>query len=202
MHISDIQIQNPVVVPEAGRYYRFGSTGKDIRKGPGTGFDGYVSSVAGRLSDFEGPFPVFRPPEDLWPATNFWVPEIHPYQGGWYMLATLKPRKGRRGTGILKSTGSILGPYIPWSCSGPVTPGDWECLDGPFFMEQGIPYLVFCHEWQQAEDGGHGMLFRSVQGTLYLAFHTPNQTPWERPRVIALQEAAGKLGIAGHEEEL
>lgn len=305
MRISDIQIRDPFVVLEGGKYYLFGSTDKDIWKGPGTGFDGYVSSVEGSLTGFEGPFPVFRPPEDFWSATNFWAPEVHPYQGGWYMFATFKPKNGRRGTAILKSEGGILGPYSPWSCSapgvsGPVSPGDWECLDGTFFIENGIPYLVFCHEWQQVGDGeicalpltrdlrqaagaavllfhaseapwsyelrapgsyvtdgpfmyptqkggllmlwssfdkegnycmgvarsedgtlsgpwvqeqeplyhgdgGHGMLFRSVEGTLYLAFHTPNQTPFERTRFVAVREApdtGGLCMVLNHKEEV
>ncbi|MDR3115616.1 MAG: glycoside hydrolase family 43 protein [Treponema sp.] len=291
MRISEIQIRDPFVVPEGGRYYLFGSTDRDIWKGPGTGFDGYVSAFDGSLTDFEGPFPAFRPPEDFWSETNFWAPEVHRYQGGWYMFATFKPKKGSRGTAILKSKGGILGPYAPWSwaapgVSGPVTPGEWDCLDGTFFTERGIPYLVFCHEWQQVGDGeicalplsgdlrraagapvllfhaseapwshalagrapgsyvtdgpfmyptqkggllmlwssfdargkycigvarsedgaltgpwvqeqeplyrgdgGHGMLFPSIEGTLYLALHTPNQTPFERALFVPVREA-------------
>ncbi|MDR1308008.1 MAG: glycoside hydrolase family 43 protein [Treponema sp.] len=156
MRISDIQIRDPFVILEDNRYYLFGSTDKDIWKGPAAGFDVYVSE--GDLTAFEGPFPVFRPPEDFWSRTNFWAPEIHRYRGSYYMFATFKPREGRRGTAILKSASGIMGPYLPWSLNaeggpGPVTPADWECLDGTFFVEQGKPYMVFCHEWRQAKDG-------------------------------------------------
>ena len=150
MNISDIQIRDPFVVLEDGKYYLFGSTDKDIWKGAGCGFDVYVSSNG--LTEFEGPFPAFRPPEDFWSETNFWAPEVHFYKNAWYMFATFKPRQGRRGTAILKSSSGIKGPYIPWS-TGNVTPAEWECLDGTFFEEDGKPLMVFCHEWQQVGDG-------------------------------------------------
>jgi beta-xylosidase len=167
MRISDIQIRDPFVVFENGVYYMFGSTDKDIWKSRATGFDVYISETgktgseedpSGGLTCFDGPFPAFRPPQDFWSETNFWAPEVHRYNGSYYMFATFKPREGRRGTAILKSESEVTGPYLPWSLntagvSGPVTPADWECLDGTFFVEQGKPYMVFCHEWQQVGDG-------------------------------------------------
>jgi len=45
------------------------------------------------------------------------------------------------------------GPYCLHS-DGPVTPRDWECLDGTLFVDDGgAPWMVFCHEWVQVEDG-------------------------------------------------
>ena len=174
MHIKDIQIRDPFVVVEEGAYYLFGSTDKDIWKGPGTGFDVYRSN--GSLTDFAGPFSAFRPPANFWSETNFWAPEVHRCSGSYYMFATFKPKEGSgqycRGTAILKSESGIMGPYQPWSLnaagvSGPVTPPDWECLDGTLYIEESgagspqgegsakkpQPYLVFCHEWQQLGDG-------------------------------------------------
>ncbi|MHC6201717.1 glycoside hydrolase family 43 protein [Breznakiellaceae bacterium SP9] len=297
--IANIQIRDPFVVLENDTYYLFGSTDKDIWKAPGLGFDVYVGAELD--GDFEGSFPAFRPSENFWSATNFWAPEVHRYKGDWYMFATFKPKQGRRGTAILKSEGGVMGPYAPWSLStsglpGPVTPADWECLDGTFFEEDGQPWMVFCHEWQQvgdgqvcampltedlrqtavlpggeprvlfraseaswafelpgrapgsfvtdgpflhrsedgtllllwssfgkagnycigvarsesgklagpwlqsseplySADGGHGMIFRSKEGNLYLAIHTPNETPLERPIFVELTEKGGMLTV-------
>ncbi|GHV81916.1 glycosyl hydrolase family 43 [Spirochaetia bacterium] len=156
MRISDIQIRDPFVVLEDNTYYLFGSTDKDIWKSRAVGFDFYTSNAD--LTSFEGPFPAFRPAADFWSETNFWAPEVHRFNGAYYMFATFKPKEGRRGTAILKSDAGIRGPYQPWSLTaagvpGPVTPAEWECLDGTFFIERGKPYLVFCHEWQQIGDG-------------------------------------------------
>ena len=43
------------------------------------------------------------------------------------------------------------GPYEVWSC--PLTPNDWMCLDGTLYVEDGVPYMIFCHEWLQVTDG-------------------------------------------------
>jgi arabinan endo-1,5-alpha-L-arabinosidase len=45
-------------------------------------------------------------------------------------------------------------------------------------------------------DAGHGMLFRSFEGSLYLALHSPNESPRERPIFIELAETARGLGLA------
>ena len=42
--------------------------------------------------------------------------------------------------------------FVPLSES-PVTPSDWECLDGTFYVENNVPYMVFCHEWVQVKNG-------------------------------------------------
>nr|MCR5040911.1 family 43 glycosylhydrolase [Clostridia bacterium] len=56
-----------------------------------------------------------------------------------------------RGTYILRSD-SPEGPFAPHS-AGAVTPCDWECLDGTLYVEDGRPYIVFCHEHTQIVDG-------------------------------------------------
>lgn len=44
------------------------------------------------------------------------------------------------------------GPFRP-VVNGPVTPENWECLDGTLFFQNGEIYLIFCHEWIQTGDG-------------------------------------------------
>lgn len=39
-----------------------------------------------------------------------------------------------------------------------------------------------------AEDGGHGMVFRTFEGRLMLTFHSPNATPQERAVFVELEE--------------
>lgn len=60
----------------------------------------------------------------------------------------------KQGTGrksqILVSDGP-LGPFLPF-CS-PFTPDGWDCLDATLYVENGVPYSVFCHEWVQIVDG-------------------------------------------------
>ncbi len=151
--LDEIQLRDPFVVVEDDHYYLFGSTDPDIWRADGIGFDAYRGTAPGVMDTFDGPFEVFRPPAGFWSRTNFWAPEVHVWQGRHYLFATFRPVAGRRGTAVLRSAGGLLGPYEPWS-PGPVTPAGWECLDGTLHVDpDGMPWLVFCHEWQQVGDG-------------------------------------------------
>jgi len=146
-----IQMRDPFVLREdnEGLYYLFGSTDPDIWKAKGIGFDAYRSKD---LVDWEGPFPAFRPDPDFWSDKNYWAPEVHWYGGRYFMFATFKADGVCRGTQILIAD-NPLGPFRPHS-DGPVTPRDWECLDGTLFVDgDGTPWIVFCHEWVQIKNG-------------------------------------------------
>lgn len=102
--------------------------------------------------EWSGPFPVFTPPENFWADQNFWAPEVHKYNGKYYMFASFKADGICRGTQILAAD-VPEGPFLPLT-EGSVTPSDWECLDGTFYLDDtGAPWIVFCHEWLQVRDG-------------------------------------------------
>lgn len=44
-----------------------------------------------------------------------------------------------------------------------------------------------------AEDGGHGMIFKTTEGELKFIFHQPNNSPNERPRVISLCDVGNTI---------
>jgi arabinan endo-1,5-alpha-L-arabinosidase len=151
MLLSDIHIRDPFVLPvvSEGRYYLYGTMGEYSWTETAMGFDCYTSAD---LNTWEGPFPVFRPPEDFWADRNFWAPEVHAYGGEYFMFASFKAKEIWRGTQILAAK-SPLGPFRLLS-NRPVTPPEWECLDGTLFVTpDGDPWMVFCHEWVQVGDG-------------------------------------------------
>ncbi len=47
------------------------------------------------------------------------------------------------------------------------------------------------------DDGGHGMVFRSLEGQLYLALHSPNEHLLERPCFHPVEERGGRLRRKG-----
>lgn len=174
LNTKEIQIRDPFVFVNRSSklYYLYGSTDKNIW-GKGTGFDVYRSYD---LENWEGPFEVFRPDDNFYSEENFWAPEVHEYRGKYYMFATfLRKDNGKRGTGILVSD-SLLGPFQPHS-ETPVTPKDWYSLDGTLHIdEEGIPWLIFCHEWVQVADGEICALqlssdLRNTIGKPILLFH-------------------------------
>lgn len=148
---DQIQMRDPFVLrhDEEGCYYLYGTTDPDPWKGKAVGFDVYRSRD---LVNWEGPFPAFRPDPDFWSDKNFWAPEVHAYKGRYYLFATFIAEGMRRGTQILRAD-HPLGPFRPHS-DGPVTPRGWECLDGTLWVdEEEKPWMVFCHEWVQIDNG-------------------------------------------------
>ena len=93
-HISEIQIRDPFIVPENGKYFMFGTTDPDIWNAEGQGFDVYVTED---LENFIGPVNVFSKSDDFWGEKNFWAPEVHKYNGRYYMFATFYGN-GKRGS--------------------------------------------------------------------------------------------------------
>ncbi len=103
-------------------------------------------------------------------CTSVWAPEMHKYKDKYYMFATISTKPGafpelpilekgdwkkvarpKRGTWIYRAD-SPEGPFTEWS-AGPIPPPDWSTLDGTLWVEDGTPYMVFCHEWTQVRDG-------------------------------------------------
>ena len=149
MELTEINVRDPFILPYDGKYYLFGTRAVTCW-GKADGFDGYVSSD---LKTWDGPFEVFHKPEDFWADKNYWAPEVHFYQGSFYMFATFNSEaKDMKGTMILKAD-TPLGPYHLHS-EGKITPDEWNCLDGTFYVDKaGKPYMVFSHEWVDLQDG-------------------------------------------------
>ena len=177
---DQINIRDPFVLVHGHQYYLYGTRGETCW-GAADGFDVYVGSD---LNRWEGPFVCFRNNGSFWADRNYWAPEVHPWRGAFYMFASFKSESRRRGTAILRAD-SPLGPFEPWS-DGPVTPDDWECLDGTFYLSPtGDPYMVFCHEWVQAGDGEILALrltedLKAPAGEPFLLFRASSAS-WSRP---------------------
>lgn len=177
---QQIRIRDPFILPikEQGLYYMYGSTDLNTWSGPGTGFDVYSSSD---LDDWEGPFEAFRPEPGFWADRNFWAPEVYAYKGQYYMFASFKSEDRCRGTQVLVSE-HPLGPFRTLT-DKPVTPEDWECLDGTLYVDpNNKPWMVFCHEWLQVQDGKMCAIpltddLRNRAGDPIVLF-TASQAPW------------------------
>ena len=146
MKLNEINIRDPYILLHEGKYYLFGSRAGD-RENCQMGFDCYISTD---LENFSEPIPAFTYYEGFFCKKEYWAPEVHFYNGKFYMFATFHPENECRGTFILVSD-KPEGPYSMHSAR--ITPADRECLDGTFYVEDGVPYMVFCHEWVQIGNG-------------------------------------------------
>jgi hypothetical protein len=177
---ADIHIRDPFVLPILAekQYYLYGTIGAEAWTSAASGIDYYTSAD---LQNWEGPFPAFRPPAGFWADRNFWASEVHVFRGRYYLFASFKAEGACRGTQILAAD-SPRGPFVPIS-DRPVTPRDWECLDGTLFVDvNNQPWIVFCHEWVQVGDGEICTLrlsddLTSAVGEPQVLFHA-SEAPW------------------------
>lgn len=131
---------------------------------------GVMMRTSTNLVDWSAMTQVMRVPDE-YNCFAVWAPEMHAYNGAYYIFGTIATKPGPEntvqpipgwtgyGTKLRKRLSTYIfkadrpeGPYEMWS-EGPITPREWAALDGTLFVEDGTPYMVFCHEWTQVRDG-------------------------------------------------
>jgi GH43 family beta-xylosidase len=156
---EEIRIRDPFVLADqgTGSYYLYASISNRADKD--LGVEVYKSRD---LEKWEGPFPVFRVAGDFWGNRMVWAPEVHQYNGKYYLFVTFTSEKkltqveGR--PEILNRASQVLvsdtpeGPFTPFA-NKPHTPEKWMSLDATLWVENGKPWMIFCHEWVQITDG-------------------------------------------------
>lgn len=158
--LSEIRLRDPFLLPDpaTGLYYLVTSNLRPEGRGRG------VSMLTSPdLETWEGPVSVFDIPSDFWAQGEVWAPEMHRYAGRCYLFATFCeevpfatlcanwPSAVRRGTQVLVAD-TPFGPFIPFH-NRAHTPFERMTLDGTLWVEEGIPYLIYCHEWVQIDNG-------------------------------------------------
>ena len=298
---AEIRIRDPFihVDTDARLYYMYAQMDNRLSgRGEPARPKGVEVYISADLKHWTQPKTVLSLDKDAWGRSMVWAPEMHAYNGRYYIFVTLTsddilpgqkkpegrddwPKFHKRGTQIFHSD-SPLGPFVPFA-NKPHTPEDWMALDGTLTIEDGTPYMVFCHEWVQivtgtmemleltqdlsstvgeprklfsakdaswcragvtdgcylyrtktdrllmiwsnfgengyaigiaksesgrvigpwnqhdrplfAENGGHGMIFRSLDGRLLCAFHQPNSGERERLKLIELIDNGDTLAV-------
>ena len=161
--LKDIYIRDPFIVPvaEEGVYYMYASSPTTEN---GVTYGGMVAYKSKDLKTWTGPVRVFDVPRDNWITGTVWAPEVHSYNGKYYLFATLNsdiiwkaPEKGHpafthRATQVFWSE-RPEGPFQAFDEKVPHTPMGQMCLDGTLWVENGIPYMIYCHEWVEMMDG-------------------------------------------------
>jgi GH43 family beta-xylosidase len=147
---EDIRIRDPFILPENGIYYMYGTT--DLEDGSLRARNTFAVYTSTDLENFSEPKVVVDAATlDFWGSYDFWAPEVHKYNGRYYLFGSCKAQDMHRATQIFVCD-TPDGEFIPLADTAR-TPADWECLDGTFFIDNGKPYMVFCHEWTQIKNG-------------------------------------------------
>jgi arabinan endo-1,5-alpha-L-arabinosidase len=164
--LPDVRMRDVcILVDEKTKTYYAISSGRAPAK------DGFKNSAVRAftskdLVNWEGPHTIFQTPADLWGDVNItgiWAPEMQFYKGKYYLFLTFdtdskfpeqwrawRPRV-KRGSQVLVGD-SPLGPFKAFQ-NRSTLPVDMMTLDGTFWVEDGVPYMVFAHEWVQIKDG-------------------------------------------------
>lgn len=161
---ADFRMRDACIVSDEAThtYYAVGPAGR----GNGASAPAIRAYTSKDLVNWEGPRIIFETPSDFWGEVKIkgiWAPELHHYRDKWYIFATFDtdtkfPEQWRnwlprvkRGTQILVSD-SPFGPFKPFEPHSTL-PTDMMTLDGTLWVEDGKPYMVFCHEWVQIKNG-------------------------------------------------
>lgn len=176
--LKDINIRDPYILPveKEGVYYMYASS---PTREDGKVYGGMVAYKSRDLKNWEGPVRVFDVPRDNWITGTVWAPEVHKYKGKYYLFATLNsdikwkgdkqghPAYTHRATQVFWSK-SPEGPFLPFEEKTPFTPLYEMALDGTLWVENGVPYMVYCHEWVETLDGEMNLvqLKKDLSGTV------------------------------------
>lgn len=134
------QLRDPCVLVEDGVYYAYG-----------TGWVCWKNTSGNLKSGWKSLGTVAQIPQ--YADTNYWAPEVHKYNGAYYMFTTYHSTEtGHRGCTIMKAD-RPEGPFVEIT-NGHITPHDWDSIDGTFYVDpDGQPWMVFVHEWTSTDDG-------------------------------------------------
>lgn len=146
---TEIAIRDPYILTAPdGSMYLYGTTNGGSPLGAKSCICGYKTDD---LENYSDRVLLFEANDDFWANKDFWAAEVHFYKDKYYMFASFKADNRCRASQILVSD-TPLGKFVPLTDS-PITPMDWECLDATLYIEDGIPYTIFCKEWVQVRDG-------------------------------------------------
>ena len=153
MKRENLHIRDPFVLVKDEKYYLLGTTGDDPW-GKASDLTLYESTD---LENFTKKC-VMVNDGSLDEYTNIWAPEMHEYNGKYYLIVSAFKKELGRGSLIFVSNHldgnfkMLTGEYI--------TPAGWGCLDATLFVYNGEPYLCFSNEWTTPITGdGDGSLF-------------------------------------------
>lgn len=151
--VEEIRIRDPFIFVEGGMYYMLGTTGNDCWD-RGSDLTLYASED---LVNFERVGCMVEE-DTLAGYTQIWAPELHKYNGKYYLILSVFCETKGRGSMILVSD-SLQGKFRPLTGEY-VTPENWWCLDATLFIWKEKPYLIFSNEWINPVTGdGDGALF-------------------------------------------
>ncbi|MHB1318109.1 MAG: glycoside hydrolase family 43 protein [Anaerolineae bacterium] len=194
--LPDVRIRDPHILADAATHTYY--LASSLRHAEGHPYGGVEVRTSRDLVNWEAPVAAYSVPEEGWGREGVWAPDMHLYRGWYYLFLTHNSREPlpgvqpgttlgpgypplvRRGSQVLLSS-SPLGPFRHFH-NRPHLPVSMMTLDGTLWLEDGVPYMVYCHEWVQTRDGTVEMVrlkddLSDVAGAPRLLFRG-SEAPW------------------------
>lgn len=163
LRLPDMPLHDPYIVAHqpTRTYYLYSSNVSRMTGVAGIGTMAYKSKD---LLNWEKPKVVFLVPPTAFARNGGWAPEVHEYQGRFYLFTTLHDDTKViqadapfptyvRGT-IAAVSDSPDGPFRMLNENAAVPPAEFMTLDGTLHVDRaGKPWMVYAHEWLQRLDG-------------------------------------------------
>ena len=132
---------------------------------------------------------IFHRPEGFWADRAYWAPECVYYRDAFFLITTLGAADRKKGIYVLRSD-SPLGPFVPFGAR--LSPEDWSCIDGTLYLEEGKPWLIFSHSFEDDPKGDMCLLplkedLSGPAGEPVTLFSAA-EAPWARPVPFAKAE--------------
>ena len=183
--LDSIRLSDPfIMADDATKMYYMTGSGGQLWKSPD-------------LRIWEGPYQVTKTDPNSWMGENprIWAPELHKYNGKYYYFGTFTNANvkidtvknniiDRRACHLLVSD-KPDGPYVPVGNEN-YCREDQPTLDATLWIEDEIPYLLYCHEWLQNLNGTVEAIrlkpdFSGVIGRRKILFFA-SDSPWSKAR--------------------
>ena len=134
--------RDPFILLYGDKYYFYKGT-----------YSGVVCLVSDDLETWSDPVKVFPLPENFHGIKdNFWAPEVHYYNGYFYLFTSVFSSKTNHRCISVYRADNPLGPFVDIA-DGCISPKDWDAIDGTLYVDpQGQPWMVFVHEWTSMPD--------------------------------------------------
>lgn len=150
------------------------------------------------LKLWSGPYDVARTDTASWMGKNpmIWAAEIHEYRDKYYYFATFTNSKVKidtvKGNPIERRASHVLisdnpdGPFLPFG-DKTYLPANMPTLDATFWIEDGKPYMLYCHEWLQNWNGTVEKIqlkddLSGTMGPRRILFFA-NESPWSKEQL-------------------
>ena len=175
--MPNMPLHDPYVLADQATrtYYLYTANQQSVSHAPGA----IMVYRSHNLHDWSAPTVVYSIETDGWarPQNGAWAPEVHFYNGRYYLFTTLHntqqviatastagqacgncgqvwQNQNWRAT-VIAVADSPLGPFTQLDKTKPVTPRNFMTLDGTLYQDPltGKPWLVYAHEWIQKIDG-------------------------------------------------